>query len=73
MATLLYTEKGMEEATRIWGEFGKIRREYEQWADEDKEAEDADDGWGAGDLEGEEERRRERNGEYELAIRGYGE
>lgn len=39
VTTLLYTEKGMEEAVRIWRAFGKVRQEYEQWADKDKEGE----------------------------------
>lgn len=30
MTTLLYTEKGMEEAVRIWRAFGKVRQEYER-------------------------------------------
>lgn len=69
MTTLLYTEKGMEETFKIWEAFGRVRRGYEQWADEDKEAEEADESWGFGELEEVEEARREMNGEYELAIR----
>lgn len=63
MTTLLYTEKGMEETFKIWEAFGRVRREYEQWADEDKEAEEADESWGFGELEEAEEARREMNGE----------
>lgn len=60
IATLLYTEKGMEEAGKIWGAFEKIR--YERVADKDREAEEAEESWGCGELEGMEEARRDLNG-----------
>lgn len=63
----------MVEALAIWKEFEKERRAYEIVRDEDEEAEKRDDEWGGGSLEEAEEGRRERNGEYELAIRGYNE
>lgn len=73
LITLLYEEFGMIEALAIWKEFEKERRAYEIVYDEDEEAKRRDDEWGGGTLEEAEENRRERNGEYELAIRGYNE
>lgn len=73
MATLLYTEKGMVEAAKIWRAFESMRFEYERMTGEDQEAEEAVEEWGYGELEAEEGRRREVNGEYELAMRGCGE
>lgn len=72
-ANLLYTEKGMEEAAKIWKEFEAARDAHEGLGNEDKEEEDREDAWGMGELEDEEYRRRDRNGEYELAARGWGE
>lgn len=73
MITLLYTEKGMEEVRNIWTAFETARHEYKQVADEDREAAEAEELYGYGELEEAEEARRNLNGEYELAIRGYGE
>ncbi|KAL0630977.1 hypothetical protein Q9L58_010168 [Maublancomyces gigas] len=55
----------MEEATKIWGAFETARNEYERVDGEHREAEEADEEWGYGELE-------ETKGEYELAMRGYG-
>lgn len=63
----------MVEAAKIWGAFESMRFEYERVADEDQKAEEADEEWGYGELEAEERRGRKVNGEYELAMRGYGE
>lgn len=53
--------KGMEAATKIWGQFEKARYAFERVGDQ--EAEEADGEWGIW---------RRVNGEYELAIRGSG-
>lgn len=73
MITLLYEEKGIEAAAKIWREFEKARSMYEEVEDEDREEEEADDERGHGELAEVEGNRRQINGEYELAIRGYGE
>lgn len=70
---LLYSEKGTEGARKIWGSFEKTPYEYELVEDEDKEAEEADEQWGYGEPEEAEAEGRRVNGEYALAVRGYGE
>lgn len=65
---LVYSEKGMKSAGKIRGEFEKARYEYEIVGDEDMEVDEADEQWGYGELGG-----RRVNGEYELAVSGYGE
>lgn len=72
--TLLYGENEIEETMEIWDAFEKARCEFEDVGDEDREAEEAVDGLGGGGtLEEAENGRRDLNGEFELAIRGYGE
>lgn len=61
---LLYSEKGMKSAGKIRGEFEKAWYEYKIVGDEDREADEADEQWGYGELGA---------GEYELAVSGYGE
>lgn len=63
----------MEGAVKIWGEFERLRRELETVQDEGVEADQAGDEWGTGELEDAEREGRRVNGEFELAIRGYGE
>lgn len=46
---------------------------YEDVGDEDKEVDEADNGWGGGTVGEAENGRRGLNGEFGLAIRGYGE
>ncbi|KAL0634916.1 hypothetical protein Q9L58_006109, partial [Maublancomyces gigas] len=73
MMNLLYTQKGIEGAVKIWGEFEKWRQEHEAVWDEEGEADQADEGWRMGELGGVEREGRRANGEFEPAIRGYGE
>lgn len=73
MLTLLYEEEGIAAAVKIWGEFEKARSAYEVVRDEDREEEETDNERGHGELAEVEGSRRQLNGEYELAIRGYGE
>lgn len=56
-----------------WGAFEKAWHAYEDVGDEDEEADAMDDDYGGGTLEEAENGRRELNGEFELAVRGYGE
>lgn len=42
-------------------------------SDEDRAGEAEEDGWGIGELEEAEDGRREMNGEFALAARGWGE
>lgn len=50
-----------------------MRHELETVRDEEVEADQADEEWGMGELEDAEREGRQANGEFELAIRGYGE